>query len=215
MDVQSPLKFIHSTHGQEQSLRARELQTAEIRAHARRISYRKAKVKKGETPARSSESRVCQRKEGFSGPGDVDLLSVSGSIRDTHVKRRAGLADAQESADSNASSSGKATPVGSDDSEGRITPDLVLRPVATNRDIDRQKSLVAAVKKYTGPESLGADQLIRDKWMNAPLWRWGKSQRLDPFNCIPGSDQEFAQIGLDFREYDQINSSITRLTKWQ
>jgi hypothetical protein len=208
MDVQSPLKFIHSTHGQEQSLRARELQTAEIRAHARRISYRKAKVKKAEAPARAIESRASLRKEGFSGPGHVDVLSVSGSTRATPISRRVGLADPHESAGSNASSSGKATPTGSDDSEGRVTPDLVLRPATANRDINRQRNLVAAVKKYTGPESLGADQLIRDKWMNAPLWRWGKSQRLDPFNCIPGSDQEFAQIGLDFREYSQADLPI-------
>jgi hypothetical protein len=199
MDVQSPLKFIHSAHGQEQSLRARELQTAEIRAHARRISYRKTKVKKADTAARSVETHASHQKDGFSGPGDVDLLSVAGSVRETHSRRKAGLVDAQGSVDSNASSSGKATPVGSDDSDSRATPELVLRPAAVSREAKTQK-LVAAVRKYTGPDSLGADQLIRDKWQNAPLWRWGKSQRLDPFNCIPGSDQEFAQIGLDFRK---------------
>jgi hypothetical protein len=198
MDVRSPLKFILSGHGQEQSIRARELQTSDIRSHASRMSHRRGILKGSQHQTTHSGHRSYQSSNGsFSGPGNVDVLDVPGISQLAQAVAMNTYPDAVETPtdDSRASNS---------ESNGSTElSDHFREPGAFDKPT-RDNSVVGAIaridndKSATGPDKLGADQLIRDSWMNAPIWRWGKGNRLDPFNCIPGSDQEFARIGLDF-----------------
>jgi hypothetical protein len=211
MDVRSPLKFILSGYGQEQSIRARELEASSIRSHASRISHRRIILKRSHQPTTDGGHGSYQFSNGsFSGPGNVDLLDVPVPSQLAHavamnIYPDAVRTPADDSRASNPDFNGSA-----EFSDHFREPGAFDGPTSDNNMVEGAAK-VDKDKKDAGPDKLGAEQLIRDSWMNAPIERWGKGQRLDPFNCIPGSDQEFARIGLDFRRY-RYHLVVTALT---
>jgi hypothetical protein len=199
METMPSLKFVISGHGKKQSIRARELESADIRSHARRVSHHRGILRRADQPSQTTGQQADLLQNGsFAGPGNVDLLETNRIAEENQY-----LPETYDGTRSRPAYVGRvssdALHVGVDVADYVAERTLLLSPRPRDSPLEGTVKLDPE-QKDSAPDKLGADQLIRDSWTNASIWRWGKGHRLDPFNCIPGSDQDSARIGLDFCE---------------